>query len=46
MVGSKRFVPLYSKKLVIIVISDVSVIILLTGVNAIVNVNRETFKAK
>ena len=29
MVGSKRFVPLYSKKLVVIVISDVSVIILL-----------------
>ena len=27
MVGSKRFVPLYSKKLVIIVIIDVSVII-------------------
>ena len=29
MVGSKRFVPFYSKKLVIIVIIDVSVIILL-----------------
>lgn len=29
MVGSKRFVPLYSKKLMIIVTIDVSVIILL-----------------